>query len=711
MDEEPAQSDSDPTECLHRAQAALLADRADEASALLGPLLERHPGLAEGWLLSARAEAAAGRPDAARRDFATCLRLAPREPVAWLELALFEAGQGRGGTVVKRARKAGLGQALVTMLQGAASGQGAQATGLGAAAKADLVALTRAAKARDLAAVERQAAIILRRKAGARIWAVLGHARLKAGRSRAAAEAFAQGVRLEPYAVDLRLGQAAAAASSGDVVRALVAARRAAELAPLSTRAQVNWGRIALQAGLAERAADIVAQVLAKAPRSDAARVLAAEAAMQTGDVAAALDHARARAEDAPGRDLLVAQTLQRGGQLDAAREVLDRLAARSPGDADVLTARGQLRQTLGETEAAEADLRAAVAARPRGGTAFRALCYGTRLDPTDPVVARMVALRDGGTLPEQAARAIDYGLARVLQAADPEAAARHLAQANASMARSYPYDPAQARQAWTAMTTQVWPALRAALQDGVAGSCDAAPIFVTGLPRSGTTLVEAILGAHPGVTAGGELAVLRRITAPLCETWKAGDPVTRAQLSAAGAAYAERALPDEDTRRTDKSIYSFLEIGVIRAILPKAHVVVVTRDPRDVGLSIWRNHFREGTHRYAATQEGIADQIGQFHQALAFWRAEVPGAFHRIAYEDLLDDPEGRARSLLAACDLDWDPAVLSFHESAKRVATLSFAQVRQPLYRSSKGGWRRSAGEIAPLIRALSERGLLPD
>jgi hypothetical protein len=185
------------------------------------------------------------------------------------------------------------------------------------------------------------------------------------------------------------------------------------------------------------------------------------------------------------------------------------------------------------------------------------------------------------------------------------------------------------------------------------------------------------------------------------------------AALTEAGERYAARAAASvggADGRRiTDKSIHTYVQIGHALRILPRAHVVVVQRDPRDVALSLWRNRFADGQHRYAATAEGIAHHIALFRKAVAFWRDALPaGTFHEIGYEALLDDPEGESRAMLAHCGLDWAAEVLTFHERAERVDTLSFAQVRRPLYRSSLGGWRAHADRIAPLLEALDAQGL---
>lgn len=702
-----------PAAILTEATRALDAERPKTARALLEPLVAAHPDAAQAWLQLARAEAALAQVEAARTAFGACLRLAPKEPVVWLERALFEARQARGGTVVAAARKAGLPAPLLAMVQGAAGGKGAQAMGQGAAGKADLAALSRALKAGDFGAVEARAVPLLRARPGAAVWAILGQARQGAGRLAEAAEAFRSGIKLEPYAVDLRLGLARALAERGDLAPALVEARRAAQLAPLLPTAQLVHGRIALQAGLADRALTLAEEVLTRQPTLDAARSLAAEAALEAGQYATALTHAQARAARAPGRDVLLAHTLSETGDLSGADTVLSAALTRDRGDVAALLARGQLRQSLGQSDAAEADLRACLERDPTNGMAARALAYGTKLAADDPALAGMRTALGRADLRDGDRRLFGFALARAVQRHDPVQAAAHLAAANAATLRAYPYDPAQARARLEASTQDDWPRLRDAEGDS---RCDAAPIFVTGLPRSGTTLVEAILAAHPDVAAGGELAVLHRVLDPVMTRLRDGEGADATLLTEAGAAYASAAAArfgrDLGGRRlTDKSIYSFLSIGQIRRILPRAQIVVVTRDPRDVGLSIWRNHFRDGTHRYAASQEGIADQIALFHEALAFWEAALPGAVHRIAYEDLLDAPEAQSRALLAAVDLPWDDRVLSFHDHADQVRTLSFAQVRQPLYRSSKGGWRESAEEIAPLLDALAARGLLPD
>ncbi|WP_167767105.1 sulfotransferase family protein [Jannaschia formosa] len=700
---------TDPTETLRAAARLLEAGRAEAALAALSPLLSGASVPAEARFLEARALAEADRPEEARAAFEAALAAAPKEPAVWMERALLAWRLGDAADLRGRARAAGLPAALTGMIDAAARGQGARATGTGAATKRDVAALTKAAKAGDARTAEAVARPLLARQPGAAVWQLLGQARLQAGAAAPAAEAFAQGARLEPYAADLRLGRARAQARAGEVASALAEARRAARLAPGWAEAQLVFGRLALAQRLLDHAARAAEAALAAAPRADAALRLAAEVALARGRAAEAMDHAAARAPDAPERDLLL------GHAAAAARRTEDALAAfaaglaRHPDDSDLRTARAQLLQSEGRTAEAEADLGAVLARAPGHGTAARALAYGRRLDPDDPAVRGMRKALDDPATGAEDRRLLHYALARVLERADPAAAFDHLDAANAATAARWPHSPEADRADLARMTGPDWEAIRDLQGES---ACEAAPVFVTGLPRSGTTLVEAILSSHSAMRAGGELAVLGPVLAELSA--KLRDGAGAEVLTQAGEAYAvraEAAAGGPDPRRTtDKSIHTYAQAGQALRILPRARIVVVHRDPRDVALSIWRNHFRDGTHRYAATAEGIADHIALFREAVAFWREALgPGALHDIHYEALLDDPEGEARRMLAFCGLDWEREVLAFHERAERVATLSFAQVRQPLYRSSKGGWRAHEARIRPLLDALEARGVL--
>ncbi|WP_298434519.1 tetratricopeptide repeat-containing sulfotransferase family protein [uncultured Jannaschia sp.] len=692
---------SDAPDPLADARRAIDADRPDAAIAALRGL----DGV-EAAFLRARAALIDGRAGDAQAGFDAILAAAPKEPAVWMEAALAAHAAGAGPAFVKRAKGAGLPAPLVAMVQGAAAGKGARAQGTGAAGKRDLAALSAKVKARDLRGAETVAAPLLKAQAGAIVWAMLGQARLDAGKGPEAADAFARGLRLEPYAADLRLGLVRALARAGRMPQALAEARRAVQAAPGWADAQMAFGRLALAGDLAEPAFRAAEAARALAPKSDAPLRLAAEAALAMKRPDLALEPAAARKADAADRALLLGHVQASARDANAALATYGAALDRAPGDADLLAARGQLYQSLGRSDDAEADLRAAIAAHPAHGTALRALAYGGKLGADDAAIGAMRSAAKAEATPASDRRLALYALARATEPHAPDAAFAALARANAATADAFPHDAA-ADRAGLDRAFGRWPQLA----DLAPSDCEAAPIFVTGLPRSGTTLVEAILAAHPDVTAGGELGLLSHAIRPLVTRLDRGETPPPDMLGAIGADYDARVrrLTGASGRVTDKSIHSFVEIGLIRAILPRAAIVVVDRDPRDTALSIWRNHFPDGTHRYAASPEGIAAHAALFRAAVEGWRDRLPeGAFHTIRYEALLADPAAEARALLGACGLGWDDRVLGFHETAGRVDTLSFAQVRQPIYRTSEGGWARHEARIGPLLEALAREGL---
>jgi Flp pilus assembly protein TadD len=226
-------------------------------------------------------------------------------------------------------------------------------------------------------------------------------------------------------------------------------------------------------------------------------------------------------------------------------------------------------------------------------------------------------------------------------------------------------------------------------------------PIFILGMPRSGTTLVEQILAAHPQVHGAGELRILGELAA----TAKAPGDMTGADCLSLGQAYLDGAPAGGpgQTRVTDKAITNFQYLGLVQLGLPRAAVVHCRRDPRDVGLSCFATRFSEGqafTHDLAE----FARYWRAYDRLMDHWRAVLPpGRLLEVPYEGLAADLEPWARRLIAHCGLEWDDACLRFHEAERTVRTASLVQVRRPIHASSVGRWRRFAGRLGPLLRAL--------
>jgi len=242
-------------------------------------------------------------------------------------------------------------------------------------------------------------------------------------------------------------------------------------------------------------------------------------------------------------------------------------------------------------------------------------------------------------------------------------------------------------------------------------GCEDTTPIFIVGMPRSGTTLTEQILSSHPQVFGAGELADIRKLVVGItADTGYNKFPQFAEQLgdndlSQMGLDYINglRKRDSSVERITDKMPHNFLHVGMIRLMLPNAKVIHCRRDPIDNCLSIFKQNFG-GVHKYAYEQTELGGYHLLYQDLMEHWGSVLPGFMFELQYEDMVADQEGMTRKLLEFCDLPWDDNCLQFHKSERTVKTASYTQVRKKIYSDSVELWRRYEQELQPLITALS-------
>jgi tetratricopeptide (TPR) repeat protein len=263
---------------------------------------------------------------------------------------------------------------------------------------------------------------------------------------------------------------------------------------------------------------------------------------------------------------------------------------------------------------------------------------------------------------------------------------------------------PAEVAAAHAAALAQVQALFTPALlaTQGGRGSASAAPIFIVGFPRSGSTLVEQILASHAGVQGLGETGVLPALVEA---RYPRGPRIAPARLKEIETDYlaAIKAHGWDGRRRfVDKTLENYLHVGLIHLVFPRAVILHSVRDPIDVGLSCYRQLFASGAETLYDLAD-IAAEYRRYRQAMDHWARVLPGRVVEAPHEALVADPEGEIRRLASAASLSWDPAMLRPEAREAAVATASASQVRRPISAASVQRWRRYAAELKPLIAAL--------
>ncbi|WP_374675869.1 sulfotransferase [Ideonella sp.] len=416
-----------------------------------------------------------------------------------------------------------------------------------------------------------------------------------------------------------------------------------------------------------------------------------------------ALDGGIARPEEVHlNRSVLLARHLARP---DDARHELQQALRHHPGYTPAWLNLGNLYEQTGDREQAALAYERTLELSPGHALALSRLAGLQRCESAHaPIVGRLRQALDNRSRHPAERADLGFALGKALDDAgayDEAFAAYTTANQDCRLASGVaPYDAA----ACEAHVRRLVDTFRAAPAGAADGS--ASPIFICGLFRSGSTLIERVLAAHPRVTAGGELDLVPALAAahlPAGAAWPVlDDAAGLARLARGYQAAVGQRFPGADVL-TDKRPDNFLHVGLIKAMFPRARIVLTQRHPLDNGLSMYFLHLGR-TMPYATDLAHLGHWISQHDRLCAHWRELYGDDVLTLDYDRFVRNPETEARRLLAFCGLAWDPAVLDFHQLGGPVQTASLWQVRQPLYQHASGRWRHYARHLAPLERALA-------
>lgn len=552
-------------------------------------------------------------------------------------------------------------------------------------------------------------------------WHALAELALLTGDGAAAAAARAR-------AVALGLGDP----MLGDAIDALMAG---APDAAAALAAQVGFdasdaGWIALATdigttrGRAEAAAALSATALTIAPDSAPLRyrhALALHRAGRDAEAAASSAALATQCGDAPAVAALAAAIAMRLGDEPAAIAAIERAIEREPDRAAHYLLRGHAERILGRQAAAVDSYRAAIARDPADGEAWWSLANlkTWRFSAADRARLATLAARDDLPMPSRVHLGFALAKAREEEGDDAGAFAAYRA-ANALRRAAEPWDAARHSDFVDATIAAAEALAKTGAKTGAeTGAADAdggadapQPIFIVGMPRSGSTLIEQMLGCHPAVEATAELPYLSQVARALARQAPypaAAATIDAARAAALGADYRRRARAVRRSERpwfTDKFPGNFLHIPLILRTMPQARIVDVRREAMACCVSLYRQCFAEG-QAYSYDLVSLGRYFRDYARLMARIDALFPGRVLTIGYEALIAAPEAELARLLDFVGLAPEPRCLRFFESDRPVRTASSEQVRRPLYRDAIDSWRRFSPWLEPLASALAGDG----
>ncbi len=370
----------------------------------------------------------------------------------------------------------------------------------------------------------------------------------------------------------------------------------------------------------------------------------------------------------------------------------------------------GNLHRSIGDPSTARDCYNQAIECQPDHGPAYRARARLALHRERDEDIAAMERLLANPAIADEPKMHVGFALGKAMEdLGQYQVALSSYMEANRQRRAQFDYDIGVDRARFTHWQHVFSKDLFRQFEG--AGCHDQTPIFIVGMPRSGTSLVEQILASHPDVRGAGELKLMNEVADRYLDSENPDvypasiQNVDAAVLHACGEAYISelRARFGETTRISDKMPGNFQHLGLIRLILPQATVIHCRRGPEDTCLSIFKNYFSADGLYYAYNLEELGTYYKLYDNLMAHWEQVCPGFVKHVQYEDLVNDLEGGVRQLLDLCGLDWHRNCMNFHQTRRSVKTASASQVRNPVYADSVNKWQKFKPGLQPLLDSL--------
>lgn len=508
--------------------------------------------------------------------------------------------------------------------------------------------------------------------------------------------------------------QGVAHLKGGNLDHAVRALERALLIEPHSINALINLGAAQRKMGNLSRAIECYCNAIGHDPESTAAQFNLANALKETGSLDAAISAYQRVLEIEPG-NLLALNNMgiayKQTGQSELAESAFREALRLSPDYGAAIRNLAAVHEDKGEFAEAHSAYTNALAVNANDSKALAKIIASRVKAPEQQHIDAASRLLQGDQVDAEGRAQLHYGLGkRHDQVGEYVQALAHFKRANAIKTHYRRFSGSAVAKNIDAICSAFSPQLFARLAGQ--GLDDARPVFIVGMPRTGTTLAEQVLSSHPDIAGGGELPYFGSValnfasTSGLTEGFPGGAHLMDASaIKSIGEPYLEELsrVSPAARRVTDKMPQNFLYLGLIALLFPHARIVHCWRDPRDVCLSCYVEDFNPA-HGFASDARHFSAYYKEYCRLMAHWRRVLPLPIFDLRYEDMIASSESVSRALLNFAGCTWDDRCLHFYRQKRAVTTPSRWQVRQPIYSSSVGRWKNYPDFIEPVLDELS-------
>ncbi|MBN8502244.1 MAG: sulfotransferase [Sphingomonadales bacterium] len=504
-----------------------------------------------------------------------------------------------------------------------------------------------------------------------------------------------------------RLIEAAVAMNDNDIPRAEFLLRSHLKDDPFEVAAIRMLAEVAGRIGRYRDAEALLRRALELSPAFTAARAnlaLVLYRQNRAADAIAELDRVLAEEPDNPGHANLKAAAFGRIGEFEGAIALYDQVLTQAPNQPRVWMSYGHMLKTVGRLDEGIAAYRQAIALMPSLGEAWWSLANLKTVRFGDADIAAMEAALASGDVAVEDRFHLDFALGKAFEdRGDADAAFVRYAAGNALRRTVLDYDADEITGFVDRLIEICTPEFFA---ERAGQGCDAPdPVFVLGMPRAGSTLVEQILSSHSLIEGTSELPDIPALARRDARYPLNLPELSPEQLGRQGEEFLRRTRIQRKTDRplfVDKLPNNWMHVPYIRLILPNARIVDARRHPLGCCFSNFKQHFAKG-QAFSYSLDDMGRYYRDYVRLMAHLDRVQPGAVHRVSYERMVDDTEAEVRSLLAYCGVEFEPACLSFHKTERAVRTPSSEQVRQPIFRDGTEAWKPFSPYLDPLRAAL--------